>query len=685
MKISKFGHAFVFAVTILLTIACTNDSNVYEPKVSALTIEACDSNRTLYYYYQGKKIHIKVNTTAYYAARINAKEANEQLSSTHYYTFGQAKQANRISKEENDDFMLQVCAKKEFFKDLTSLQSTNSVKEYITKLHNTAKNDDDISYITPCFVSDNNEEFSNSPYIYVKLKESKDTTLFKNILNKFSLNEFEEIDYMPLWYKVSCFSNKQYCPIELANKIYETGLFESAEPGFIGIVHNTASHRDTYYQDQWGLENIGQYNGKNGIDIKANQAHSLSGGQNITVAVVDCGVDYSHPDLSAYPYSYDAYKGKEYSHESVIYKTNIYDVISDEVKSVHGTACAGIIGAIDNEEGVCGVAPSSTIASVSLPIELSDLSVFAKGIAWACNKGIDVISCSWGIRSGEIKSDILDSAIKQAVNNGRNGKGCIVVFSVGNDNKESISYPASLDDVISVGAIDMFGKRKDQTCCYENQWGSNYGNGLDVVAPGLRISTTDITSLKGMNIGNSVQSELVDYPNPNYTKVFNGTSAATPFVAGIAALILERKPNLTSKDVKRIILTTCTKLPAYSFTNSTTEYNETWNKEVGYGLVNAYNAVSKAITEGNKYAINGQPTITNTNWNTFSVSNVPRGTFVEWSISDNVNFTISQNGYNSVLVKAKQTGKSAILTANISTTSSSIIQSVSIEISSLFK
>lgn len=94
--------------------------------------------------------------------------------------------------------------------------------------------------------------------------------------------------------------------------------------------------------------------------------------------------------------------------------------------------------------------------------------------------------------------------------------------------------------------------------------------------------------------------------------------------------------------------------------------------------------MAKAIMGNSQYVITGNTLLTNTTWNNFIVSNIPRGTYITWSISDNENFTISQNGYNSVLVKAKQTGKSAILTATITTTSGSSMQSISIEISSLY-
>lgn len=690
---------FTICAICILTTACTNETEMANPSISTYSLSKKigsldNSSSSLYYYYQGKKQYLKVNPVAYYAARVNDPSADDivtciKTNTSEFTTF-----CSHEAESKQSESLVPI-AQKELFVNTQNLQTAMDKANYVAKLHNIA-NDNDILYVTPCFVSEDNKEFSNSPYIYIKLKAEKDTTLLQDVTQELSLDICAKVSYMPLWYKISCLNNKQKCSIELANEVYETGLFESAEPGFIGAIQTTGSHSDPFYNDQWGLENIGQYDGISGIDIKVKDAHSLSNGTGITIGILDCGVEYTHPDLLPFAKSYDAYKNIEYQGSSTIYKTNKYvDDNKNEKERAHGTCCAGIAGAQSNSSsiggsintntiGVCGVANACMIASISLPVSLADQASFARGFAWAVQNDIDVISCSWG---GSTPSNILTEAIKNAATKGRKGKGCIITFATGNDNLGEISYPSSLDDVISVGAIDMFGKRKTIGSRYEPKWGSNYGEGTDVVAPGIRISTTDISGSSGLNGGSTLQegAGLIDYQDNNYTKIFSGTSAATPFVAGVAALILERKPSLTSKEVRSIIQSTCTKLPGYfTSTTSSSKTDGTWNQEVGYGLVNAFNAVTKAIMGNSQYAITGNTLLTNTSWNNFIVSNIPRGTYVTWSISDNVNFTISQNGYNSVLVKAKQTGKSAILTATISATSGSSMQSISIEITSLY-
>ena len=141
---------------------------------------------------------------------------------------------------------------------------------------------------------------------------------------------------------------------------------------------------------------------------------------------------------------------------------------------------------------------------------------------------------------------------------GRDGKGCVIVFAAGNDN-HIVSYPANYrDNILTVGAIDSTGVRT---------YYSNYGDKLDVVAPGHYILST----IPGNTIG-----------------WMNGTSMACPHVAGVAALILERNPSLTARQVNDIIEKTARKI---TVNYDTYKRNGTWNMLYGYGLVDAYNAV----------------------------------------------------------------------------------------------
>jgi len=247
----------------------------------------------------------------------------------------------------------------------------------------------------------------------------------------------------------------------------------------------------------------------------------------------------------------------------------------------HGTACAGIIGARHNSNMVAGVAPSCKI----MPIHVTYGSYYtdswlAAGINYAVTHGASIISNSWG---GGAYSTAIDNAIKNAIENGRNGKGCVVVFSSGNSNCSEVEYPSSTNGVIAVGGVDRCGQRSGRSDIAEDPcdpWpnnykpGSSYGSKLSVVAPGTNVYTTTIGS--------------------SYVSNFGGTSAACPHVAGVASLILSVNQNLTYLQVKQIIEVTARKFGNYDYQLHEEHPNGTWNNKTGYGMVDAYAAVEMA-------------------------------------------------------------------------------------------
>jgi subtilisin family serine protease len=318
---------------------------------------------------------------------------------------------------------------------------------------------------------------------------------------------------------------------------------------------------DTYFGNQWGLYNTGQSGGTAGIDINYCQARNITtGSSNVVIAVLDQGVIFNHPDLTNFsPYSYDT--------ES--------DSSPSQVYGDHGTACAGIIGATANNNlGVAGIASGCPIMSISnsLASEPESRMKRARGFNFAYQNGAAVISNSW---RSSVVYEVIDDAINNALIYGRNGLGCVIVFSAGNENG-SVNYPAnSNDSIIVVGAMSPCGERKNPNSCdNEYWWGSNFGTQLDIMAPGVLIPTTTDTG--------------------GYMQDFNGTSSACPHVAAVAGLILSVNPALSQSEVASIIDRTARKVGNYTYQTTADHPNGTWNNDMGYGLVDADAAVRLA-------------------------------------------------------------------------------------------
>ncbi|MGI8893422.1 MAG: S8 family serine peptidase [Bacteroidia bacterium] len=416
----------------------------------------------------------------------------------------------------------------------------------------------EIIYESSFYITTGKTEAGLSHLFYVKLFNSGDINQLEQLALANNIEILGNNKYMPLWYTLSCTKNSSGNALEMANLFYETGLFVAAAPDWMKD-YLIQCVNDTYFNNQWGLAN------SVGSDIKACLAwQTTEGSNNIIVAVLDHGIDLSHPDLTnIHPYSFDAETGTSPS----------------VIRGSHGTACAGISGATsDNNQGIAGVAPLSPLMSIShnLVIDPNVANTLAAGLSWAWQNGASVISNSWGHNS--LIDPIITDAINDALNLGRNGLGCVVVFATGNSNG-GVIYPAnSFDDILAVGAMSPCDERKNPSSCDGEGWGSNFGPKLDIMAPGVLIPTTDLQGTNG-------------YDPTDYFQYFNGTSSATPHVAAVAALILSVNHNLTQKQVADIIESTAQKVGGYPYATAPGRPNGTWHVEMGYGLIDAEAAV----------------------------------------------------------------------------------------------
>lgn len=481
------------------------------------------------------------------------------------------------------------------------------------------------SFLYPCYVAESNDnrpitdsvlhQFLSNPNIVSggRLLEKENSFVYASneLIAKLdsatSIAQMEEyvrqngcvlqglLPYAKDEYLISNPAETHLSTMDMSNRFAESKLFVYAQPNFVYL--NAEQSNDPYYSQQWGLHNVDQDGNSAGVDIHAEAAWTITkGNRNIKVAVIDRGIDIAHPDLRP--------NLTNYSYDGTLSGLGGAPLWNDEY---HGTACAGIIAAKgDNNEGVSGVAPDCALIPINClnAAGIESLVGIATAIRWAYQNQADIISFSWGSPNNE---QVIESAIADAVNLGRGGKGCVVVLPSGNSNHSYLDFPANLSTtvVIAVGGVDRCGARSGRidkipwSCdpwTADKEPGSNYGEGLCVVAPGTNVLTTDRMGEAGYN--NSENTS--DHPDKNYT-YFGGTSAACPFVAGVAALVLSVNPELYPAEVRRIINRTAQKIDGhYPYYIHHHYYNVnkpdgTWNNEMGYGLVDAYAAVQEAV------------------------------------------------------------------------------------------
>jgi subtilisin family serine protease len=520
-----------------------------------------------FYYYEGKKLPLQVDYTT-----IAISAEGIQNAQTVQRSLGTGAAQNKFTMMEDPTRQTLVTidsrasARKEvktYYAEMTAERGL-SLAAYTSRLKAYSTTDGVIT-ASPCFIIPGGKKMGISNYFYVQLRAKEDVDALYETAGRLNIEVMGHNKFMPLWFILACTRETGMNALDAANYFYETGLFQNTEPAF--MMHDLLNSTDALFNNQWGLRNTGQFGGIAGTDIRAEQAWAITtGSPNIRTAVLDEGFEMNHPDLAANVVG-TGFNASSGTVPSVIFGN-------------HGTACAGIVSAVQNNViGVSGVAPNSRLISVSINFPTSTYDQLANGINWAWQNGADIISNSWG---GGTPSAVFNTAINNALTQGRAGRGTVVVFATANSNG-AVVYPANSNPgILAVGAISPCGERKNPASCDgETFWGSNFGAELDVVAPGVLISTTDRQGANGYNT------------TSDYVTNFNGTSSACPHVAGVAALVLSTNPNLTAAQVNTIIEQSAqkTRPDLYAYANTGGRPNGTWNNQMGYGLVNAQQAV----------------------------------------------------------------------------------------------
>ncbi|MEO0812749.1 MAG: S8 family serine peptidase, partial [Myxococcota bacterium] len=338
----------------------------------------------------------------------------------------------------------------------------------------------------------------------------------------------------------------------------------------------------------------------------------VGGGTRVRVAVVDDGLEASHPEFTG----------------RVIAEANFSDdgLASSEIanRDSHGTQTAGVIGAARDGTGVDGVCPDCALLSARLlgnggPDNLYSTSSLAaaQAITWAVDQGSDVIANAWGPPDGNPNTPdapritvelppALDDALGYALREGRDGLGTVIVWSAGNGG-EPIGYDAYASDprVLSVGSIAADARRAGY---------SDWGSALDLVTPSSGsttqpgISTADRIGALGSSALNAGACAAADSCDEvcleDYTRQFGGTSASAGHVAGAAALLLAHRPDLTAAQVFEALQESAVPLDSIATENG-------FSPRYGYGRLDARAALDRAasydgaLTRGFEMCANG--------------------------------------------------------------------------------
>lgn len=398
--------------------------------------------------------------------------------------------------------------------------------------------------------------------------------------------------------------------LQVANALYETGLFLYVHPDFyVAMQEYGYTPNDTYFDMQFYLKNTGQtiqdgHSGTAGIDINVTNAWDITkGDNNIVIAVPDRGCTSNHPDL---PNA----RQVRLNGSNMIPGNATPNDPSPQLFENHGNACAGIIAASqDNNEGISGIAPNCKIMPIALELDgAAAASTWAGAITFADNNNAKIISGSFG-RDNKLPNFIpaLVTAITTAISH-----NIVVVFASGNSASHtasqngSVGFPANanIPGLICIAACDRNGAQANY---------SPDGSEVDLVAPSNKnnkaalgegneiwtIDMPDVSVSAGWNpcsfdcSGPSYTGEVLPSTGPNYksyTGRFGGTSAAAPQIAGVAALMLSVNPCLTPLAVEDILKITARKI-------GTAPYVIGRNNKFGYGLVDANAAIENARTK----------------------------------------------------------------------------------------
>lgn len=390
-----------------------------------------------------------------------------------------------------------------------------------------------LEYVTPVFRDGAGGVVLIRPEILVSFKDATDAEARTRLLATEGVDEVvADFAGTEGLYKVRTDLANGLEVLALANQLMDRrDELEMAVPDMIftgrsNNVFTIGTPNDPDFDKCWALHNTGQYDGVPGVDLGATEAWAIeTGDPDIIVVVLDSGVDLRHPDLNVR-------FGRNFTDD----RLQQPGAPGNEC-DVHGTLVAGCVGAIkDNEAGGVGIAPGCSIASARIfksrvgddgscaPQWVSSAAWTVQALAWAEQIGARVtINCN----AYAIDHPAIELKYKQT-----RAAGMIHFAGTGNSGRNDVCFPSCLTSVNAVGGHDQRGKR----AVYSNGTKANVGAGIQFVGPAACVHTTD--------------------RHHGYV-LTEGTSFAAPYVAGVAALVLSKNPQLTPEQVEAILRDSC--------------------------------------------------------------------------------------------------------------------------------
>jgi hypothetical protein len=426
----------------------------------------------------------------------------------------------------------------------TAIHGADRINQELHKLSGSTS----VEFVSPVIKGERDKPIIITQDVLVKFKpeyHSQVKIVLQTLFPEFSILN-DHFGNMSGAYQLRSKSNNGFDVLASANRLVEEGYAEWSEPDMIISGEHEVTPNDPYYSQLWGIHNTGQFGGVAGYDMKGDLAWNITmGDTSVKVMVIDCGVQQNHPDIHQLP-------GLDFTGQGGG---------GGPVNSCdnHGTAVAGCIaGKINNSIGIAGIAPNCYVISARTLVANSTCdNTYTSQISWTVNalayagaNGIRITNFSnqfFGTTSSALEAEYLYT--HDSLN--------VVHFAAAGNGNTGVYYPASIPVVNAVGAMNSKGVRASF---------SNYGSALDFMAPGDSIWVTDRTGSNGYSSG--------DY------YLYSGTSFASPYAAGVAALILSQFPNLTAAQVEARMRSTSLDLGTPGFDNY-----------YGWGFLNAYNAV----------------------------------------------------------------------------------------------